>query len=379
MAPFRPWCRIVTSALGWHQSSDQNRLMSAVSPFCAMLHFATILPLANVVAAISIGRDLVRFRLLSLEDLIVRIGDIMGNIFCRSSTYGLLYLMLIPAFAVLYWQFDDEFYHSTIEVEPATKQQRTELSLLIDTLIERQFSDYVSLVFREQDFDDFANSYTERLNGEQLGQSARLKVSRVMWSGISAGMHRSTVAIDLCNDRTESCISWMTTATIDMSSMRIRTQRAMASGALQPDATRSSLLISFDLPGGRSQSVPVFLPPCEEPDCLPLSSSTNYDRNQVAHDSLPRPTSSQAKRYIELYIGILNAEAGYGYGIQDSFLRMLYFSSVTITTLGYGDIVPISIRTRLLVAFQSVFGVVLIGLFLLFLNRKEDHRDATAS
>lgn len=40
------------------------------------------------------------------------------------------------------------------------------------------------------------------------------------------------------------------------------------------------------------------------------------------------------------------------------------FSSVTITTLGYGDIVPINDLARTLVAVQSVLGIVLIGLFI---------------
>jgi len=47
-----------------------------------------------------------------------------------------------------------------------------------------------------------------------------------------------------------------------------------------------------------------------------------------------------------------------------AFGRMLYLSAVTITTLGYGDIVPNSGITRLLVGFQSVLGIVLIGLFI---------------
>lgn len=47
-----------------------------------------------------------------------------------------------------------------------------------------------------------------------------------------------------------------------------------------------------------------------------------------------------------------------------AYQRMLYFSAVTQTTLGYGDVVPISDRTRLAVAFQTVLGIIMIGLFL---------------
>jgi len=47
-----------------------------------------------------------------------------------------------------------------------------------------------------------------------------------------------------------------------------------------------------------------------------------------------------------------------------SFVRFFYFSAVTITTLGYGDIVPMTDRARLLVAIEAILGIVLAGLFL---------------
>lgn len=45
------------------------------------------------------------------------------------------------------------------------------------------------------------------------------------------------------------------------------------------------------------------------------------------------------------------------------FGRMFYFSAVTITTLGFGDIAPISNFARMLVTLESVLGILLIGLF----------------
>ncbi len=46
------------------------------------------------------------------------------------------------------------------------------------------------------------------------------------------------------------------------------------------------------------------------------------------------------------------------------FARMTYFSTTVETTLGFGDITPVSTQARLGVAFQAILGVVLIGLFL---------------
>lgn len=52
--------------------------------------------------------------------------------------------------------------------------------------------------------------------------------------------------------------------------------------------------------------------------------------------------------------------------------NFLYFSAVTITTLGYGDILPNSTMVRILVMFETIFGVVITGMFAscLFWNRK---------
>jgi hypothetical protein len=50
--------------------------------------------------------------------------------------------------------------------------------------------------------------------------------------------------------------------------------------------------------------------------------------------------------------------------IVDGYFQLLYFSAVTITTLGYGDITPGNLPAMLLTGAQSVIGVGLIGLFL---------------
>ncbi len=51
-------------------------------------------------------------------------------------------------------------------------------------------------------------------------------------------------------------------------------------------------------------------------------------------------------------------------GDDHTFLRMLYFSTVTITTLGFGDIVPVDDVARCIVALESILGLILIGFFL---------------
>ena len=51
------------------------------------------------------------------------------------------------------------------------------------------------------------------------------------------------------------------------------------------------------------------------------------------------------------------------YYLKYNFSRMLYLSMVTITTLGFGDIVPLTNVTRMLIGLESTIGVVILGWF----------------
>ena len=53
-------------------------------------------------------------------------------------------------------------------------------------------------------------------------------------------------------------------------------------------------------------------------------------------------------------------------GIEDShgFATLLYFSFTTMTTLGYGDIVPVDARARLLTSTQAVVGQLYVAIFM---------------
>jgi len=70
---------------------------------------------------------------------------------------------------------------------------------------------------------------------------------------------------------------------------------------------------------------------------------------------------------------LLSARNGFPGEIPGGFWRMLYFSVVTITTLGYGDISPVTGAVRFLVGLESVLGIFLLGSFIssLWLRQKE--------
>lgn len=65
--------------------------------------------------------------------------------------------------------------------------------------------------------------------------------------------------------------------------------------------------------------------------------------------------------------------------ISNSYLRMLYLSSITISTLGFGDIIPITSQSRLLVGVESFVGIVFIGLFINSVYARKNRLDSCIS
>lgn len=57
------------------------------------------------------------------------------------------------------------------------------------------------------------------------------------------------------------------------------------------------------------------------------------------------------------------AEHGSAVGVSETFWRMLYLSTVTIATIGYGGIVPTTKRTRLLAAAEAFLGVLSLAVY----------------
>jgi uncharacterized protein YjbI with pentapeptide repeats len=57
-------------------------------------------------------------------------------------------------------------------------------------------------------------------------------------------------------------------------------------------------------------------------------------------------------------------------GLIDAFQQSLYFSSITITTLGYGDMFPVGTLARQLAGWEARLGSLLMALFIFVLGRR---------
>jgi len=105
----------------------------------------------------------------------------------------------------------------------------------------------------------------------------------------------------------------------------------------------------------------------QDPDTVglfPLIAAGFYEQSvgiQDVLDNASRGFTLREDDYRELR-ALHDAHQGFPDEVSGGFWRMLYFSVVTVTTLGYGDIVPLTGNARILIGFESALGVVLLGL-----------------
>ena len=78
--------------------------------------------------------------------------------------------------------------------------------------------------------------------------------------------------------------------------------------------------------------------------------------------------------FVTLMFAFAYSRVGVDYGSYESAISPLYFSVVTLTTLGYGDVVPASIPAQILAVFQALFGYVGLGGLLSILANKMARR-----
>lgn len=88
-------------------------------------------------------------------------------------------------------------------------------------------------------------------------------------------------------------------------------------------------------------------------------SGLDPEREQDQRITMPI-TSALNKRILDLAKGAEGDPSKLG----GNFWRMFYLSAATITTLGYGDILPLTTVARIAVSVEAVCGIVLIGLFI---------------
>jgi hypothetical protein len=89
----------------------------------------------------------------------------------------------------------------------------------------------------------------------------------------------------------------------------------------------------------------------------------SYFPTEASPNSVETTALCATKAEVQAIDAFANFQTGLSLPISQSLPRMAYLSVVVITTLGLGDIVPITDLARLLVGLEAVTGIFIAGLF----------------
>jgi hypothetical protein len=256
-------------------------------------------------------------------------GDWIGKF--PSMAFGLGYVLSIPLFALFYMLTPWDFYNATAKYEPLVLAQSDAVaSRLRRTFLEKVEPDnprrpLLSGIPVRKSQDDVFPSF--RIEPEP----DRVRILVNVLANDVPGFTDPFVKVALDMDESAA-----------MEFIALQTQQE-ATGWNDVKTVMVSVNMHAQLLSGDDTRLPQLFP-CKQGD----------DRTCL-------------KMTLDDYSFLLSLKAtaaGHPTKAQNSYLRMLYFSAVTMSTLGYGDIVPITTRSRALVTIQVILGPVLFGLFL---------------
>lgn len=250
---------------------------------------------------------------------------------------GIGYLSLIPAFATVYWLLPHgSFYDSNAQREKGVYGDAAKLRDSLSSAVRRH-----------------------------------LDSLKVAIGGINVAIEPSTVAISSLEYTTEHRLLMEITgqygpaerSNFAVGNFAFWVETSVSEGTfvsqLQGHPPVISLSVALSPPGGSANEHPkpspvsppvsLLFPPPPPSRQLPASSSGTLTMSRATYDELQQ------------FYAAVQGDPSYASG---SWLRMLYLSAITITTLGFGDITPVSEAARLSIALEAVLGIVVIGLFL---------------
>jgi len=259
------------------------------------------------------------------------LGGPMGRL--PSRVFAVTYLLLIPLFALIYRQMPGQFYHSTLQFETTSKQDEVRLLADIKRSIDRTYATH-GLALIEK-----AGYKFQILDIELTNLAIETAPSRPESRIIDLNPADNIVSFDMFG---------ALSAPVGSASISFHRLRVAIEPKLQFFNPPSETYWKADI--GSDPELPF-------PPSMILSPSASDTNSQPLVFVHPVNLGQRIRNYCA-------AKRGFPTGGSGGFWRMFYFSAMTITTVGYGDIVPITTPARILTAVEAILGVVLIGLFL---------------
>ncbi len=258
--------------------------------------------------------------------------------------YAAVYAFIILAFAGVFTPMSGQFYHSTIAFEPETKRFEKSVEDKLTRDIKRNISPKSpkTAVIGPWNINQVW-IYDIGLRGEWV-------VARVYLYGISAYAKRFTATLDLRISAEGSVNTPIFKPTLDeKGQFKITTGHPIY-------YVRKAEITVLDVHTDGAPGLPI-----EPSEIFPCRSYPD------GFSTLCIEAEEDLDRDIQSLVHLLSGQPDPGAG---AFWRMLYFSVSTITTLGFGDIVPVTPSARGLVTFEAFLGPLLLGFFLAVIGSK---------
>jgi hypothetical protein len=243
--------------------------------------------------------------------------------------WGLAFVALIPVFGAIYGELGPgSFYDANIQREPSLTADAQHLSSAITDDIDRPRRDPV---WRTKSGLLQLEASTLKANSIRHTTDGRLLID------VQGAYRRARSSIT----SQQSFDEWLRVFTFD----------APRDGG--PAFAGYGVQLS-DVDGGLSQPLGSDPPPALIVPPVPRGVAPPSGAATIL--LLALPTLNRLTRFYK-------AAEGDPWYASDRWWRMTYLSEVTVTTLGFGDITPVTGAARAAVAFEAMLGIVLIGLF----------------
>lgn len=261
-------------------------------------------------------------------------SEYLGRI--PSMGYALAYLFCIPLFAFIYWTLPYQFYHSTVQYENVLNSDADEILKEIRKEIINEF---------KKNHGDF-----HATDGDW-----RLNITSIKVHSLKPESDRTKFGIRLELWGINKLKGVQSIIPLD-----VYIENKMSFASFSPG---DKWMTVFKKPQIQNANNLQISPRIIFPHRLNQSSLPANETNDTVWFPIP-------KSLHEKILAFSHTVKGFPAKASGAYARMFYFSAVTITTLGYGDIVPITNLARIIVAAESILGIVLIGLFLNSLSRE---------
>lgn len=257
--------------------------------------------------------------------------------------FGVFYLLLIPAYALIYYQMPNQFYQSTIKLE--SLGEGFEKENVLDYEIIRDFSDLIYYNFASC----YNHNYIIATNGDTIYEPIHKGVSDGAKVELKGDFLTIPIRVRISKE------GWHTLP------IKLKINSAW-------DMKISDDTIQRDI---YLDTLSEYYPQREYIN----SSYQNYDYKILFPKHCNFPVRfSDGNMYVLIDRNLQHKINSLVYGLNGmsfskDFWNMFYLSAITITTLGFGDFVPITKTARLWVSSEAILGVILIGLFLNSLSK----------